>query len=220
MIISPSSYSDTKIIFINPVGEGVSQSITIQASGQVGSTTFDYDAPILNTAVPALLNTQGGQDLTLTGTNFGLNPTATLNNIPCIVKSFTPHTRVICSIPPGQGTGLTNPVQVIGASQFSNSLYYTFGLPVIGNVFPLGGITSGGSMLTITGYNFGFSGTVTIGGNTCPTATGFYNHTYIICQLPAGKQTLTKQAKINITYRLSLTVYACLQQNNNLFTDF
>lgn len=40
--------------------------------------------------------------------------------------------------------------------------------------------------LSLTGTNFGVSGTITLGGAACPPFNGGYSHSLIQCLVPAG----------------------------------
>src|SRR5207247_433033 len=57
--------------------------------------------------------------------------------------------------------------------------------PAITGISPANGPTVGGLPITLTGSNFGTSGTVTIGGKSCPTTS--YSATQVVCTLPAGQ---------------------------------
>ena len=87
---------------------------------------------------------------------------------------------------------------------------YGYDAPVISSISPNNASTSGGATLTIFGQNFYITGSVTLGGVSCPaTQTGFAQTT-ILCSIPVGQglnQTLV------VTVGAQSAVYSAFSYN-------
>ena len=167
-----------------PSGEGFGLSLTITVSGQISNQLiFSYSAPIIDSILPQNSTTAGGVLISIFGSSFGLTSTATIGSSICPILSRN-HTVLICSLPRGQGIVET----IVSAStQTSNTLAYSYGKPIISNISPTVGPTSGYTLLTIEGSNFGqVVGVVTIGGNAC-NPSGSWIDSLIVCTTPAGQ---------------------------------
>jgi len=62
-------------------------------------------------------------------------------------------TMIIVSIPPGDGTG--HSLSVVIDNRPSNSINFSYTAPIVTSIFPFHGPTDGGSIVRITGSNFG-----------------------------------------------------------------
>ena len=197
-IIAISSANDTRIIGTIPAGEGAGRSVVVFASGQASSpVNFDYSPPSITAVTPAIAPTNGGTIITLTGSSFGINSTLTLNgaSITPITRS---HTFITFAMPAGQGSGL--PIVVTAATQASPAASISYSPPVITNVTPASGPSQGGSMITITGSNFGLSRAVTIGTNPASVISG--SHTQLVVMTPAGEG-INKAVKVTTGQQVS-----------------
>jgi hypothetical protein len=186
------SHSDTVITCTvppNPGGTVVEALVlTFDALGSITGEVvgrglaFTYLPPVIQAVTPANGNT-AGQSITITGMGFGVSAaddTVLAGGVPCGERLETPG-RIVCHLPPGQGTV---PIVVWADGVQSAAFNYTYGAPVISSVSPTGGATKGHVVLTITGRNFGTSATVTIGGRSCPVISDA--NTTITCTVPRG----------------------------------
>ena len=73
------------------------------------------------------------------------------------------------------------------SSQSSSPYSYNYGAPVILSKSALSYPTGGGSVLTIDGYNFGTSGSITVGGWGCSPTAGGWGQTVLTCLWPSGQ---------------------------------
>ena len=160
-----------------------------------GIQMFYYQAPYIASITPATTNCSGNVTLTMTGTSFGLNWTAVAAQGPLItltvgskVCAINParynHTYLECLLPPGE-TLFNAVVLTVEGVVASNTPNFPFLPPVILSIAPPLGYTQGGDLLTIVGYNFGFStAAVSVGGASCSLVT--LNNTMITCYSPSG----------------------------------
>ncbi len=181
--VTPTSYSNTQIKFMLPAGQGTNNSIVVGVSGQNSAAVlFSYDGPMLFSASPNHGPTIGGVEISLIGTNFGTSGIVTFNGQ--VVSSTTySNTVVKFMLPAGQGTN--NPIQVNVDGQNTSPLSFGYDDPIITNIFPATGPSTGGTTITLSGSNFGTNGTVTIGGQNCSIVS--CSHTQIVCTSPAGQ---------------------------------
>ncbi len=174
------------------VGTGMGKQISVTVNGQstTFSGTFAYSPPTLtSTFVPAFLPTAGAAMLTLAGSSFGQTVSAvsvTIGASPCVVQSAS-HTQITCTAPPGIGVSLSIFVKVDG--QISSSQLISYSAPQISSVTPTVGSTAGGYTVTLTGSNFGASGSgnlaVSLSGVPCPVT--LQSDTQIQCTVGSGQ---------------------------------
>jgi hypothetical protein len=140
--------------------------------------------PVIESISPTTGPTQGGIDLTLTGTGFfSSGASVTVGGAVCAVTSQG-DTHVVCILPEGQGRDL--PVVVTVGGQTSNSVSFSYDAPEIHSISPTKGPAQGGIDLTLVGTNLGASGaSVTVGGAGCPVSS--QSHSQVTCTLPAGQ---------------------------------
>lgn len=116
----------------------------------------------------------------ISGSNFGMSPgesTVTFGKLAATITSWSPASIIVQV--PSTGTPGSLPVSVHTSIGTSNSLPFTV-LPTIAGVSPSSG--SGGESVTINGYNFGSSGSVTFNGVKARTKT--WNSGAIIATVP------------------------------------
>ena len=158
--------------------------ITVSDSaGTSSGTTF----PILSAApvITALSTNSGavGTTVTISGSNFGSSQgtsTVTFGGVAATVSSWNPG-ALVATVPSGAVTG--NVVVTVNGMN-SNGLLFTL-TPSISLLSPAAGGV--GTTVTITGANFGSSGTVTFNG-TSATVTS-WNNSSIVTSVPAGATT-------------------------------
>ncbi len=99
-----------------------------------------------------------------------------------LTRSTYRAARQKCSLP-----CLTRPqgVYVVVSSQTSSAVTVSYDPPSLTAVSPANGPTLGGTLITLSGNNFGFAPTATIGGSSCNVTSS--NHTVLVCRLPAGE---------------------------------
>jgi hypothetical protein len=185
------NWSETRVIFTLPPGEGLLQTVTLTTShASSASTQINFNAPTITGISPLQISTDGTNLLTVTGTSFSSNlstsTTVTVGGVPCVPITTHINEQIVCVVPAGQGPAV--PVIVTVASQTSASFQLTFSNPNITSISPPNASTSGAINLTLTGTNFGTSqGSVTLGSSSCPIVS--QTHTSIICTLPPGQGT-------------------------------
>lgn len=181
-----TSGTHTQLVVNSPAGEGVNQPVVVNSGGQISnSAEFSYLPPAITGINYASAPTAGGTTVTLTGSNFGITPTVSIGGYAAPLTGVPSHTQIICTLPAGQGKNQS--VTVNTAGQSSNTLTLDYDAPELTSISPATGPTQGGSLITLTGKNFGFSGSVSVGTLNAPVTSGGYSHTRIICTLPEGQ---------------------------------
>lgn len=182
--VSTLTWSTTQITLTAPAGEGTSNNVNVFVGDlQTASPgIFAYSAPTITGISPTSAPTEGGTDITITGTSFGFTGTVRVNAITCSVKSRIAHTQIVCTVPASSGANV--PVIVTTASQASPSFPWSYSAPSVTSVSPATGDTPGGYIVTVNGSSFGTSGTVAIGTNACDPQA--WSHTQLTCRVSAG----------------------------------
>lgn len=132
-------------------------------------TALPFVAQLSITGASAL-NTRGGQQLVITGTNLGLESadvTVAYSNgrygysaAPCEVQGTPPGTQLACSTSVGVGANHRVVVSVMGGSSNQSAATISYDRPVVtsfaGPCFAgKGGVTAGGDACVVSGRNFG-----------------------------------------------------------------
>ena len=174
-----------KLFITSPAGFGAGRAIIVTASGQSSnSAIFDYDPPAPTTVSPANGPTLGNIPITVTGSNFGANPTISIGGVATAVLAGSTDGNLVFTLPVGQGANLE--VKVIGEDgRASYALPFSYSPPLIGSVSPTTAPSEGGTVITVNGSNFGPSPSITIGENAATVLTA--SHGQITCVLPAGQ---------------------------------
>ena len=138
-------------------------------------------------SIASLSVTSGGTGapVTISGTNFGMNQgasTVTFGSVTATVVSWS-STSILVEVPIEGTAGSVN-VVVHTAVAASNSKSFTV-LPTILSLSPTSGPV--GASVTISGYNFGSSGSVTFNNQTATTTS--WNSTTIIATVPSTATT-------------------------------
>lgn len=140
-------------------------------------------APVIAAVSPVSGATSGGFSTTISGNGFGSNGTVTIGGRSCTATSWS-DTEIECIVPEGQGANL--PLIVTNDLGESGSLFFSYDPPRLDSILPSEIGTSGGTVLTLTGSNFGLTPSVTIAGSGC-TPSAPSNHSEIRCLAPAGE---------------------------------
>jgi hypothetical protein len=173
-------WSDTQIVFSLPAGAGGTVPVVLSRSGESTQSTYHYASPTLTSLTPTTGPTAGGTTLTLSGASLGTGGTVTIGGTPASVTSWS-HTRVLVTTPIGVGANL--PVVLTRAGETAQSTF-SYAAPSIASLAPAEASTAGGSLVTLTGTNFGTSGTVAVGGASA--SVGSWSDGVVIFTLPAG----------------------------------
>jgi FG-GAP-like repeat/IPT/TIG domain len=128
------SVSDGSIVFTAPPGVGT-ETILLTVDGQSGTSTISYSPPTIVSAGPSSGPASGGTQLTIDGTNFGVNPqltvgtaTAKFVSLANIVVNGTPEQQLVVTTPAGGGSNLS--VVVSNGNQKSNAATFSY-VPVL-----------------------------------------------------------------------------------------
>ncbi len=180
-----TSNTDSQIVCTIPGGEGEGFNVRVTVAGQAttASQSFSYNPPTISSVTPSSGVTQGGNTLTVNGASFGTSGFVTIAGQTCSV-TFQSHTQIRCTTSVGQGKDLALTVTVLGRT--TAPVMFSYLPPTITSFAPATANTQGSVTLTLTGTNFGTSGTVTVGGNACPPTGSAFSHTSIQCTVPAG----------------------------------
>ena len=205
------SWSHTSILCSTPAGQGVVRPVEVFTSAGRWSpaASFSYQAPSVSTVLPAVGLTDGGYLITISGNNFGLNGTVTVNSAACSTSgggTAWNHSTIVCVAPSGVGANQDVVVTVAGQSHIPARFSYAG--PVITGLSPSGGIARGGNTLIISGTSLGaLNGSVTVAGAACNMT--FQNHSRIDCVVPAGTGV-----------RVSVLVTVAAQTSSTAYYDY
>jgi len=183
------SHTHTTIVCYLPAGMGATNAVIVtQAGGQesTNSVNFAYNPPVISSLNPTSSPTNGGGNLVISGSNFGVSGTVILGGTSCsAVGSGFAQTSITCQIPQGQGANV--PLVVTVGGQSTTSTAFSYNPPALTSVSG-STPTGGGVLITLIGTSFGLAGgSVSIGGQNCPVSAGSRTHSQILCTLPAGR---------------------------------
>lgn len=155
----------------------------ITVGGQSTNFGFAYDPPSIASLSPARSPTQGGGDLTITGSNFGLSgAVVTVGGADCPVTAQTQST-IVCTIPEGAGQNVMTMVTRQG--QAGGATFFSYDPPTISVA---SSVSTAGGAATILGTNLGpatlADRSVTLNGFDCPLLTA--THERLTCTAPSG----------------------------------
>jgi hypothetical protein len=118
------SADDTVLVAIAPPGEGIVPVYVTDGPDTTDMLSFRYDVPSITSISPAGGPAGGGAQVTLSGDNFGLNPTVLFDATAASIVSHT-HTQIVVQSPAGT-PGSQASVTVVVAGQASNALSYAY----------------------------------------------------------------------------------------------
>ena len=151
------------------IGKGLRLAVDVNAQEGSRANSFSYKAPHVTSIFPMGGITAGGFPATIYGSNFGTadyTPAASLGDFVCGSTEYTSDSSVKCDVPPGAGTQYVL-VTVAGQSPGPASditLEFSYDPPRVSSISRVNDATSGGSVMTIFGFNFGVV-------DTSPTAS-------------------------------------------------
>jgi hypothetical protein len=144
-------------------------------------------APTVTSIFPASGLPAGGTHVTITGTGFSGVTSVTINGVATTSITVVSTTSITCVTPAGS-LGTASVVVTTGDGyNGANTLYSYVAAPTITSLSQSSGVTTGGTLLTITGTNFyGVTG-VNFGSAAAPSFT-VVDSSHITCTTPAGGQ--------------------------------
>ena len=170
-----------------PLGYRVSQPVVVAAGGQRSNVVYvSYAAPVISIVSPSTGPTAGSTAVTLTGTGFYISGsmifggTTYASTNTTMFTSWT-TTQIVFKTPAGQGKNVAIYL-VVGDQLSATPGAFSYNAPVIANATPKPGAS--GATLTITGTDFGTSGSVAVSGLDCAILT--HATTQITCTIPTG----------------------------------
>ena len=174
-----TSWSVTSIVATVPTGTTTGNVVVDAGANSNGVSFTVVSAP----AITGLSTSSGvtGNPVTITGTNFGSSGTVSFNGTAASVTSWA-ATSIGVTVPSGATTGN---IVVFASGVNSNGWSFTVLNPTITGLSVNTGAV--GTAVTITGTNFGSSGTVTFGGITASTTS--WTATSISTTVPNGAAT-------------------------------
>ena len=184
------SWANSAISCTVPAGSGAVAEVVVSLDSgmSAASQDFGYLAPTLASQSISEGPTTGGNSLTLEGDNFFPSDvtSVTIGGKNCGITTVS-HTRIVCSVPEGIGQGLTMQIDVAGQVVAG---MYSYESPEIYSVSEVGGPTTGGTLISLTGINFGadsdaVSRSVLVGATPCNIAS--WSHSTVTCTTPAGQ---------------------------------
>lgn len=193
----------TSLVFSAPAGTG-NVPVSVLVGNQLSPAYwFTYAAPIVRGLTSLVASTAGGDDLTITGSNFGTSGADTgvrVGQLNCSVLAVI-QGRIICDLPASYGE--QDVVVTVSGQKSVSPAFFAYGAPTITSV---SGCTNVGSttvncsqtattVVTVSGSNFGSAAaalgrsgplTVTVDGVICSGVNVIIAHTRLSCSLPAG----------------------------------
>lgn len=196
---SVTGESPGSILCALPEGSGASQPIRVV--DDIGTASppypFAYSPPEITSVTAASAPAAGGVPITIAGSNFGdaVDRSVTIGGAHLCtgVTTLVPHSSVTCTLPPGQGVNLPVEIAVNSVrSSFSGTLSYA--PPAITAVSPAHGSAAGGTVVTLTGSNFGANAFVMVGASPCPVE--WQKDGTIECLLPPASPSAVADVRV------------------------
>jgi len=186
-IVTSAFQNDTYLVFTMPSGSGtVTVSLVVNQQPSNG-LVFNYDPPVISSIVPGTGPTAGGTVVALNGNGFGLSGTVQFAGVELPASSILSYTPSVVTFRTPAGEGANQTVAIVSLGRLSSGVLFNYIQPNVSSVTPRNGPPSGGTLITLTGTNFGRSGVVSINGAVCSTAAGgSWADSLIVCSTPAG----------------------------------
>lgn len=147
--------------------------------------TYGNPTPTIASLAPTSGTTAGGTDVTITGTNFYPGTTVTFGGTSAVSVNVLNTTTLIARTPARPAGTVAVTVRSATGQTATRNNAYTFRAPaVVTGISPSSGVTTGGTLVTITGSGFTAGSTVTIGG-TPATNVNVVNSNQITARTPA-----------------------------------
>ncbi|KAF2070534.1 hypothetical protein CYY_008152 [Polysphondylium violaceum] len=170
-----------------PAGSGKSNPLILTVATQT-SNSFDlaYGLPTVSSSTKS--STQGGDIVTLTGSNFGSSVDSVLiNDKECTDAKITVvDTQITCVAPPGTGSKNIIVVDIEG-QESSDKARFSYNSPTVSSTSSPS--TKGGDLITVVGANFGSNSSllsVTVDGKQCKNPTLIKDDSELTCESNSG----------------------------------
>ncbi|WP_205746406.1 IPT/TIG domain-containing protein [Dyella amyloliquefaciens] len=184
--------SATSITATSPAGSAGTVDVTVTTAGGTSaisaSDRFTYVvAPTVTSISPTWGVLAGGTTVTITGTDFTAATAVRFGSTAASSFTVNSPTSITATSPAASaGTVHVTVTTAGGTSAASAADQYTYlAVPTVSSASPSAGLTSGGTMVTILGANFGSATSVTFGG-TAATSFTVDSATQITAMSPAG----------------------------------
>ncbi len=177
------SNANSIIAFTPPGIPGVADVIVVDGNANSGASgaklyTYTDGGPNVSTVGPDIGLTAGGNQITITGSNFVPGTKRDGTTATTVTVGGNPATNVVvnstvsltANVPAGSAGAQTVAVSTVAGTGTSTYLYVAPTNPIVSTISPNGttiangGTTAGGTQVTITGANFVGVTSVTIGG--------------------------------------------------------
>jgi hypothetical protein len=188
-----NAFGDVTMDSNGPKGAGSYQASANVVSGSWVMQVVGLSIPGIATTTPTVASimptggsTQGGDTVTITGTNFAAGATALFGTAPgglslvnCVVTNSTTMT---CNTPAdNEGPKDLTVVNVDGKNGSLIGAYlYSINNPSISGLTPAATTTNGGTAITITGNGFEAGAVVTVGGPLPQSGTGIFADNVVV----------------------------------------
>jgi len=184
----------TLVLCKSKMGTGLARSLIAAVAKNIGTagSAFSYDAPAVSskgTNSPA----SAGISITVTGLNFAssdLTVTTAVGYTPCATSTWNSATSLACFLADGFGSSVPILATINGLVGTQPGVF-SFDSPVVSFVGAKNGASSGGTIVTFSGKNFGFSDstpTGVIGVSSCATSL-WTTDTSVRCGIAYGSST-------------------------------
>ena len=193
--IATTFISYTSVSFVSPAGTGVGFPSNYAKLGvTLAGLSFSFDPPAVQT--PGAFNAPhtGGSTLTITGVNFAnRDPSVSVlvGTTGCATNSWISATQLRCAVSK-YGFGDAGPLKIeaiIDGQSGTAVKFFSYDGAVITFQSNVNAPQSGGTSLTISGFNFGgYSNptpSLSIGNSLCVT-TSWVSNTQLQCNMPMG----------------------------------
>jgi hypothetical protein len=176
--------SPTKMTCVTPASTVGAKDVVVTTGG--GNVTrangFTYRIT-LSQVTPTSGPAAGGTTVTLTGTGFASDATATIGGVAATGCTVASATSMSC-VTPANTVGAKDVVVTSSAGSVTRANGFTYKTTLTG-VSPASGPTTGGTTVTLTGSGFASGATATIGGVAATSCTAV-SSTSMSCVTPAG----------------------------------
>jgi hypothetical protein len=194
--------SATSITAVTPAGNGmVDVQVFTPAGGSSPNSSDQYDFSLVTvTSVsPNLGSDEGGNPVSITGTNFSVGATVMFGSTPAINVVVNSPTSITATAPAGNGTVNVTVSSLEGISADNSADLYTYEPPpTVSSVSPSSGPIAGGTSVTITGTGFVSGMTVDFGSNL-GTSVNVTSGTSLTVTSPEGSSMSGGAVNVTVT---------------------
>ncbi len=229
-----SVQSATHLTATAPAGTYGTVDVTVGNADGTSATSsgdkYGYGQPSVSVVSPKSGPGNGGQSVTITGTNFATGATVQFGSAAATSVQVSSSTQLTATAPPGTGTvDVTVTTPQGGPSATAAADHYAYiASPSVTAVSPSSGPVGGGNTITITGAHFASGATVNVGANAATSVTlvsgskltavapaGGYGAVDVTVTTPQGATSLTSSAD-RYTYRPQAGALYAVDTGNTL----